>query len=122
MQPPNASRKRRRRSVSGTAGSGKRHNKTGKVGVENVNHPGQVKFLDAGMYKAMKQAFFRTVPKSLPGLTIAQIERSVINNLPQKLFPRGAKAGWWAKTVQLDLEAKGILVREKTTPLRLHRA
>ena len=122
MQQPNASRKRSRRSVSGAAGSGKRHNKTGKLRVENVNHPGQVKFLDAGMYKAMRQAFLRTVPKSLPGLTIAEIERSVVNNLSQKLFPRGAKAGWWAKTVQLDLEAKGILVREKTTPLRLHRA
>ena len=34
----------------------------------------------------------------------------------------GAKAGWWAKTVQLDLEAKGAIVREKTRPLRFHRA
>jgi len=32
-----------------------------------------------------------------------------------------AKAGWWVKTVWLDLEAKGILKREKTTPLRLHK-
>jgi hypothetical protein len=24
--------------------------------------------------------------------------------------------------VQLDLEAKGVIAREKTTPLRLHRA
>ena len=37
-------------------------------------------------------------------------------------FPGGAHAGWWLKTVQLDLEAKRIIVREKTTPLRLHRS
>jgi hypothetical protein len=30
------------------------------------------------------------------------------------------KAGWWAKAVQLDLEAKGIVVREATKPLRWH--
>jgi hypothetical protein len=34
----------------------------------------------------------------------------------------GAKAGWWAKTVQLDLEARGIIKRVKTSPLRLRRA
>jgi hypothetical protein len=32
-----------------------------------------------------------------------------------------ARAGWWLETVQLDLEAKGILARFKTSPLRLHR-
>ena len=36
------------------------------------------------------------------------------------LDPDGAKAGWWTKAVQLDLEAKGIIRREKVTPLRLH--
>ncbi|WP_394727903.1 DUF6958 family protein [Altererythrobacter sp. GH1-8] len=32
----------------------------------------------------------------------------------------GKTSGWWAKTVQLDLEAKGKLVREETKPLRWH--
>lgn len=42
---------------------------------------------------------------------------------PQDLFPGGEKSGWWAKTVQLDLEAKGILVRDtKSKPLRWWRA
>jgi Family of unknown function (DUF6958) len=45
----------------------------------------------------------------------------VLDHLPQDTFPDGAKAGWWLKTVQLDLEAKGIIAREKTTPLRMHR-
>jgi hypothetical protein len=41
--------------------------------------------------------------------------------LPQELYPDGAKAGWWAKTVQLYLEAKGVIERERVRPLRLHR-
>jgi len=48
--------------------------------------------------------------------------RALLPHLPADLFPGGAKAGWWMKTVQLDLETKGIITREKTKPLRLHRA
>jgi len=51
--------------------------------------------------------------------------RIVVENVnvpgPADLFPGGAKAGWWMKTVQLDLEAKRIIAREKTKPLRWHR-
>jgi hypothetical protein len=44
-----------------------------------------------------------------------------LKHLPEELFPGGAKAGWWTKAVQLDLEAKKVIVREKTTPLRLRK-
>ena len=44
-----------------------------------------------------------------------------ISHLPQDLFPEGAKAGWWMKAAQLDLEAKGVIAREKTKPLRWHK-
>jgi hypothetical protein len=47
--------------------------------------------------------------------------RTVVPHLPKDLFPGGAKAGWWVKTVQLDQEAKGAFVREPGTPLRWHR-
>jgi hypothetical protein len=30
------------------------------------------------------------------------------------------KVGWWMKTVQLDLEARKIVLREKSKPLRWH--
>jgi hypothetical protein len=46
---------------------------------------------------------------------------AVLPHLPQNLYPGGAKVGWWAKTVQLDLEAKGAIARESTKPLRWHR-
>jgi hypothetical protein len=89
-----------------------------KIELENVNHPGQVKRVDANMYEAMKRAFLKVLPKTSPGLTEAEIRERVIAHLPEKLFPERAKAGWWTKAVQLDLEAKGIVGREKTRPLR----
>ena len=94
----------------------------GRVEVKNVNHPGSVKLVDADMYKAMKQAYLAVLPASAPGLTVAEIHERLNAELPQNLYPGGAKAGWWAKTVQLDLEARGIIKRVKTNPLRLHRA
>jgi uncharacterized protein DUF6958 len=84
-----------------------------KLELENVNHPGQVKRVDANMYEAMKRAFLKILPKTSPGLTVAEIQERVAAHLPEELFPGGAKAGWWTKAVQLDLEAKGIVAREK---------
>ena len=56
-----------------------------------------------------------------PGLTQKEIQQNIIAYLPQDLFPGVATSGWWAKTVQLDLEAKGIVARENTKPLRWHK-
>ena len=94
----------------------------GTVEVKNVNHPGSVKQVDADMYKAMKRAYLAVLPASAPGLAIAEIHERLTSKLPQNLYPGGAKAAWWAKTVQLDLEARGIIKRVRTSPLRLHRA
>ncbi|HST59345.1 MAG TPA: hypothetical protein VLK84_11660 [Longimicrobium sp.] len=94
----------------------------GKVAVENVNHPGKTEHLDAAMYEAMKHAFLQILPDRKPGMTVAEIQQGVLAHLPEALYPGGAKSGWWTKAVQLDLEAKGIIVREKVSPLRLHRA
>ena len=94
----------------------------GKVAVENVNHPGKTEHLDAAMYEAMKHAILQILPAGKPGMTVAEVQRGVLAHLPAALYPGGAKAGWWTKAVQLDLEAKGVSVREKVSPLRLHRA
>lgn len=96
--------------------------KSATIAVENVNHPGQVQRLDAGKYEAMKRAVLKVLPKASPGQTIAQVQHDVLAHLPEDLFPGGATAGWWMKAVQLDLEAKGIITREKTKPLRLLKA
>ena len=64
------------------------------VEVENVNHPGQVKLVDAAMYDAMRQALLKILPKTPPGLTVEEIYDQVAIQLPMDLFPAGAKAGW----------------------------
>jgi hypothetical protein len=97
-------------------------NQTDKIEIENVNHPGNVTRVDAAMYNGMKRAFLKILPKTSPGLTEAEIRERVLAHLPGELYPEGAKAGWWAKAVQLDLEAKGVIAREKTRPLRWRKA
>lgn len=93
----------------------------GRVTVENVNVPGYTTHLDATMYNAMRSALLAVLPTAAPGLTQAEMGEAVLPHLPEELFPGGAKAGWWAKSVQLDLEAKQIVVRELTKLLRGHR-
>lgn len=93
-----------------------------KITVRNVNVPGRTSRVNKAMYDAMKQAMWRVLPSKSPGLTQSEIREAVVPHLPEDLFPGGAKAGWWAKTVQLDLEADGNLVREASKPLRWHRA
>jgi hypothetical protein len=91
-----------------------------KVVVENVNVPGRTSRVNAAKYRAMKAAMLEVLPGGEPGLTQSELREAVIPHLPEDLFPEGATAGWWAKTVQLDLEAKGTVVREETKPLRWH--
>lgn len=93
-----------------------------KVIVENINHPGKTERLDAAHYNAMKQAILAVLPAASPGITVAEMQGAILAHLPEAIFPGGARAGWWAKAVQLDLEAKKIIVREATKPLRLRRA
>jgi hypothetical protein len=119
MSKHSASRKRGVRSASKGSASHVTTTKIEKIEVENVNHPGRAKCVDANTYQAMKRAFLKILPKTSPGLTVAEIQERVIAQLPEELFPEGARAGWWAKTVQLDLEAKGVIARGKTKPLRL---
>lgn len=93
-----------------------------KVTVENVNVPGKTSRVNAAKYHAMRQAMLQVLPRDEPGLTQAEIREAVLPHLPDDLYPGGSTAGWWAKTVQLDLEAKGVVVREATKPLRWHQA
>ena len=95
---------------------------TARIVVENIKHPGKSRAVDARKYQAMRRALLKVLPPRAPGLTLADTLTAVVPHLPAALFPGGARAGWWLKTVQLDLEAKKVIAREKTTPLRLHRS
>lgn len=93
------------------------------VAVQNVNVPGQLANVNAEKYTAMRKALLAALPRRAPGLTQAEMVAAVVPRLPQHLWPGGAKATWWVKTVQLDLEAKGIVVRDTASrPWRWRRA
>jgi hypothetical protein len=92
------------------------------VTVQNVNVPGYTSGVNAAKYVAMRGALLRVLPRRAPGVTQTEMFEAVMEHLPEDLFPNGAKANWWAKTVQLDLEAKGIVQRStQVKPLRWYR-
>lgn len=90
--------------------------------VRNVNVPGYVSRVRKDMYDCMRNALMKVLPQKSPGLTQAEMFKAVLPHLSAHLFPGGAKAPWWAKTVQLDLEARGIIVREKKKHLTWRKA
>jgi hypothetical protein len=93
-----------------------------KIEIQNFVSPSHVQHVDRGKYEAMRTALLSVVPAASPGLTLAEAKQRLLPLLPEALYPGGAKAGWWMKAVQLDLEAKGVLVRVRTKPLRLRAA
>lgn len=95
--------------------------KTPKVEVENVNHPGLIERVDAAKYANTRVAMLTVLTGDPPGMTAKELQAAMIPHLSEELFPGGAKSGWWMKTVQLDLEAKGVIQRSQTKPLRWFR-
>jgi hypothetical protein len=90
------------------------------IAVENVNHPGQVSRVDAAKYKSARAAMLRVLPRKAPGMTQHEMMLAMRDALPSEMFP-GTTTSWWAKTVQLDLEAKGLVTRSASRPLRWRR-
>jgi hypothetical protein len=91
------------------------------VEVFNVNHPGRSSHVDARKYGEMKRALLELLPADEPGMTQAQMIAGIPALLSAAIFPGGETAGWWLKTVQLDLEARGMLERSRDTPNRWRR-
>lgn len=90
------------------------------IEVENPNTPGKTSRVNAAKYHAMRDAMMKVMTKTAPGDTAKEIKEAAKAHLPEDLFPGGATAGWWQKSVQLDLEAKGEITRADTKPLRFH--
>ncbi|GGA59063.1 DUF6958 family protein [Pelagibacterium lentulum] len=92
-----------------------------KIEIENVNTPGKTERVDRAKYEAMRVALLSVLPDEEPGSTVAEAKSALLSQLPEALYPEGKTAGWWLKAVQLDLEAKGIIARAPTKPVRLYR-
>ena len=93
-----------------------------KIEVQNVVSPGHIQSVDADKYEATRDAYLAVLTSEAPGMTPAEIKAALTPKLPEDLFPGGATAGWWAKCVQLDLEARGVIVRGAGSPVRLRKA
>lgn len=92
-----------------------------KITIESATSPGWTERVDRSKYVAMRDALIAVLPAAPPGVIVADAKAALLSFLPVDLFPGGAKAGWWLKAVQLDLEAKGIVRREPGSPVRLFR-
>lgn len=88
------------------------------VTVENVNTPGKTTQLNTVKYHAVRDAMLRFLAKDAPSLTFAEIKFAALTHLPENMFPGGDKLGRWQESVQLDFEAKGVIKRATTKPLR----
>lgn len=88
-----------------------------KVEIQNVLQPGKTYRVDAAKFAAARAAMLDFLPKTSPGMTQSEMTAAMRTALSPDQFP-GTTAGWWMKAVQLDQEAKGVVVREKSKPLR----
>lgn len=85
----------------------------------NINTPGKTYPRDADKYEAARKAFLKVMPKSGPGATQAEMMALMKQALPSSEW--GTTQGWWTKTVQLDAEARGEVIRDGGKPLRWKR-
>lgn len=66
--------------------------------------------IDAARYNAMKAAILAVVPSNVDGITFASLPKLVEQRLDRDVFA-GASIPWYATTVKLDLEARGLIER-----------
>jgi hypothetical protein len=92
-----------------------------RIQVRNATSPNHITHVDRAKYMAMHHALMAVLPDAEPGMTPAQAQQALLPHLDATLFPGGAKAGWWMKCVQLDLEFQGVIARAAKPPVRLHR-
>jgi len=96
--------------------------KSDQVAVGTPNDPSYVHHVDAAKYETMKRVLLPLLPKGPPGVTQKEMFLRLDQKAPREVFP-GNTYQWWGKCVQLDLEAKGVLVRDaKAKPLRWWKA
>jgi hypothetical protein len=91
-----------------------------KISVRSPAVQGFLGRVDRAKYTAMKVLLLDVLPTEGPGLTQNEMLAAIALRAPVDTFPAKTYR-WWAKTVQLDLEARGVVVRRRDTPGRLHR-
>lgn len=90
------------------------------IEIWNVIQPGKTYRVNAAKYAMTRAMFLKVLPKKAPGFTQSEMMAAMRAALPSDQFP-GTTSSWWTKSAQLDLEAKGLVVRDRGTPLRWRR-
>ena len=94
---------------------------TETIEIESITSPGRTTRVNRAKYEAMRAAFLSVLPTSPPGITGQEAKSRLLLHLPEALFPGGEKVGWWLAAARLDLEAKGLVKREASKPLRFYK-
>jgi hypothetical protein len=90
--------------------------------IEVLNRDGTIWRCNGEKFEAMRTALMGVLPDGPQGATYAEAKAALLPSLDPVLFPGGEKAGWWIKAVQLDHEARGLILRGKGSPVRLFKA
>lgn len=97
----------------------KKATKSTKKTVTSVNKTSYSRNVDNVKYEDAKRAFLIVLKAAgSKGVTQNEMMEQVKNHVSQELFPGGEKSGWWTKTVQLNMEAEGVVKRIQGKPLR----
>ncbi len=73
-------------------------------------------------YQAVQEAILALLPAGGEGMTWIELAEMIAPYLPESLFQRMGTVRWYARAVQLDLEAQGVIERVPgSRPLRLRR-
>ncbi len=90
-----------------------------KITIQSTTSPHHAEHVNRAKYMAMREALLSILTPQPPGNTLAEALDALLPHLNHDRFPDGAKAPWWLKAVQLDLEAKSLIPRGPKSPVRL---
>lgn len=73
-------------------------------------------------YELVRKAILAVVPANKTGILFKDLPKAFARRLPSGLFPKKGSISWYATTVKLDLEARGLIERiPGVSPQRLRR-
>ena len=97
------------------------------IKAQNVNHPEYTENLNEEKYTHVRNAILETLADDGESLSFNDLRDGVAayldeHDVPQHLFPKAGSVSWYTKTVQLDLEARGLIERvPNVSPMRLRK-
>lgn len=78
--------------------------------------------VDRERFDCVQDVILRVLPWDAQGMTWAELSEMIAPLLPDRLFRHMGTVRWYAKAVQLDLEARGVIERvPESKPPRLRR-